>query len=194
MTDQASLETSLILRALSSSDEAAFGQLVQMHQGQVRGLLRRLCGDHSTADDLAQDVFVIAHQKLAAYQGRGRFGAWLCRIAYRQFLQAQRQWQREQAIKRQFAAWQETHPAPANQHHGIDDIDLERALQALPYAESAAITLNMSMGFSHQEVATVMQLPLGTVKSHIHRGLAKLRQRLSAASSMASDNGTEKSA
>jgi len=193
LTDQESLETGLILRALARTDDRAFGQLVAMHQNRVRGLLRRLCGDHSTADDLAQEVFVIAHQRLATYQGRGRFGAWLCSIAYRQFLQAQRKWQREQEINTQLATWQDLNLPPDLQHQP-DQIDLERALQCLPFAESAAITLNMTMGFSQKEVANVMQLPLGTVKSHIHRGLNRLRQQLSVAEPAADSAVKEKSA
>lgn len=193
MTDQEALETSLILRALARTDDRAFGQLVVMHQSRVRGLLRRLCGNHSTADDLAQEVFVIAQQRLPTYQGRGRFGAWLCSIAYRQFLQAQRQWQREQEINTQLAIWQDMN-SPASQQQQPDHIDLERALQCLPPAQSAAITLNMSMGFSHEEVANVMQLPLGTVKSHIQRGLGKLRQQLSSTKPVAACAIKEKSA
>lgn len=193
MTDQEALETSLILRALGRTDDRAFGQLVVMHQSRVRGLLRRLCGNHSTADDLAQEVFVIAQQRLPTYQGRGRFGTWLCSIAYRQFLQAQRQWQREQEINTQFAAWQDL-GSPASQQQQPDHIDLERALQCLPPAQSAAITLNMTMGFSHEEVANVMRLPLGTVKSHIQRGLGKLRQQLSATEPATSCAVKEKSA
>ena len=194
MTDQETLEKNLILRALSRTDESAFGQLVQMHQSRVRGLLRRLCGNGSTADDLAQEVFVIAHQKLPDFQGKGRFGAWLCSIAYREFLQARRRWQREQDINSEFAAWQDLHQTAASPAAGLEQIDLERALQCLPQPESAAITLNMTMGLSHQEVATVMQLPLGTVKSHIHRGLAKLRQQLCAAEPGAANTIKEKTA
>jgi RNA polymerase sigma-70 factor, ECF subfamily len=179
MTDSEALEKNLILRTLGGRDDRAYGQLVIMHQSRVRALLRRLCGNVDSADDLAQEVFVIAHQKLPSYKGQGRFGAWLCSIAYRQFLQSYRQQRRERDVQLDYQAWQAATLATTAPDDNAGQIDLERALLNLPSVESAAITLNMTLGYSHQEVAAVMQLPLGTVKSHIRRGLEKLKQQLS---------------
>ncbi|MEX2333279.1 MAG: RNA polymerase sigma factor [Pseudohongiella sp.] len=195
MTDCKALETRLILRALSGADNRAFGRLVVMHQGRVRALLRRLCGNSQMADDLAQDVFVVAWQKLPDYQGRGKFGAWLCSIAYHKYLQTYRQRTRERDIHAQYGAWQTLTLATGSPDDRPGQIDLERAMLNLPPAESAAITLNMTLGYSHQEVATMMQMPLGTVKSHIKRGLEKLKCQLSATPEQGSRNPSqEKSA
>jgi len=180
VTDNGSLEAGLILRALGGADDRAFGQLVVMHQSRVRALLRRLCDNIHTADDLAQDVFVIAYQKLSDYRGKGRFSAWLCSIAYRQYLQNHRQRKRERDVHAEYGAWQELANGNSTPDADPMHIDLERALLRLPAPESAAITLNMTLGYSHREVATVMQLPPGTVKSHIKRGLEKLKLQLSA--------------
>jgi len=171
-------ETALILRSLSDRDDVAFGRLVALHQSRVRAFLQRLCRDAALADDLAQDTFLTAYQKLASYQGRGSFNGWLCSIAYRCFLQHQRRQRRNQSINQQIEQQiaSEQQPDPAR-YEAISPghVDLERALVLIERDEAAAITLNYSLGFSHSEVASIMQLPLGTVKSHITRGMGKLR-------------------
>ena len=69
----------LVARAVSAEDTAAFGELIRRHQSQVRNFLRRLTGDISTADDLAQDCFLHAWNKLQTFTGRGSFIGWLDR-------------------------------------------------------------------------------------------------------------------
>jgi RNA polymerase sigma-70 factor, ECF subfamily len=172
------LETALILRALSDRDDVAFGRLVALHQSRVRAFLQRLCRDTALADDLAQETFLTAYQKLASYQGRGSFNGWLCSIAYRCFLQYQRRQRRNQSIRQQIEQQIaiEQQPDPARYEViSPGHLDLERALLLIERVEAAAITLNYSLGFSHNEVASIMQLPLGTVKSHITRGIGRLR-------------------
>jgi RNA polymerase sigma-70 factor (ECF subfamily) len=80
----------LIARVLAGRDSAAFGELVRRHQSHVRNFLRRLCGDFSLADDLAQDAFMRAWDKLNTYSGQGSFIGWLLKIAYTTFLQSRR--------------------------------------------------------------------------------------------------------
>lgn len=175
---QGSVETALILRALTDRSNAAFGRLVALHQSRIRAFLQRLCRDAALADDLAQDTFLIAYRKLDSYQASGSFNGWLCSIAYRCFLQHQRQQQSNQDINQQFACEQLLSP---DRYDAIspEQLDLERAMMLIEGDEAAALTLNMSLGFSHSEVASIMQLPLGTVKSHITRGIGKLRDILS---------------
>ncbi len=173
-----SLESVLILSAQAGVDKAAFGRLVVLHQNKVRGFLQRLCRNHALADDLAQDTFLIAYKKLHEYGGTGEFSGWLCTIAYRCFLQQRRRNKREGEITAQFAAAQEIE---ADRYHDIsaEQLNMERAMQLLDTQEAATITLNLTLGFSHAEIADIMALPLGTVKSHINRGLKKLRVILS---------------
>ena len=177
MTNSGALEVSLILRAQSGGDDRAFSRLVSMYQAKVRGFLLRLCRGHSLADDLAQDTFLIAYQKLRTYQGSGEFGAWLCSIAYRCFLQHYRKQQRQQEIQQAFAA--QTVGDDYYETLSGAQRDLENAMGQLSETEAAAITLCHSYGYSHSEVAAILVLPLGTIKSHINRGKEKLRQLLS---------------
>jgi RNA polymerase sigma-70 factor (ECF subfamily) len=78
-------ELALVLRA-GRGDRIAFAELVRRHQGKVRALLLRLCGDRSLADDLAQEVFLRAYRGLLGFEGRSSFGTWVYRISYNVYL------------------------------------------------------------------------------------------------------------
>lgn len=148
-----------------------------MHQGAVRAFLMRLCRNGALADDLAQETFISAFQSLATYKQTGSFSSWLFGIAYRGFLQHKRREKRAIEVNSQF------HLLSASDQDYYEQLaplqrDLEQALMSLDPSQAAAISLNISIGFSHAEVADIMNIPLGTVKSHINRGLASLRETM----------------
>jgi RNA polymerase sigma-70 factor, ECF subfamily len=170
-------EAELIRRAQVLNDADAFGQLVRMHQSAVRTFLLRLCRDYHQSNDLAQDSFVRAYIKLDSFQPVGSFLGWLLKIAFRCFLQEHRR------VKRRALLIQE-HMAGAIRVDWYDDISpeqlaLEQALQHLSADEAACISLCCTFGYSHTEAVEILGLPLGTVKSHIQRGVAKLGRMLS---------------
>lgn len=148
-----------------------------MHQGAVRAFLMRLCRDGALSDDLAQETFLNAYRSLASYRHTGSFNSWLFGIAYRGFLQHRRREKRAVDVHTQLHHLQVADEGYYEQLAPLQR-DLEQALMRLEAAQAAAISLNMSIGFSHAEVAEIMDLPLGTVKSHINRGLIKLRELL----------------
>jgi RNA polymerase sigma-70 factor (ECF subfamily) len=174
---EARVDQALVARALLGNDRRAFEQLLRRHQGMVRAQLRRLLhGDDAAADDLAQEVFLLAWRKLDQFRGEARFSTWLYRIAYSCFLQAYR--------KRQWPAGHleesevEELPAPPQ---AIDlQLDLERAMQHLSAAEQTVLLHCVQLDLSHEEAAHVLAMPLGTVKTHATRGKAKLRAWLAA--------------
>lgn len=173
------LETSLVLRAQSRKDEKAFSRLVSLHQGKVRGLLLRLTQQSAAADDLAQDTFLIAYKKLHTYQGKGEFGGWLCTIAYRCFLRYYRQQKKQAAFSQQLLE-EERNTVSTIENDYFDTISnaqiaLEQAMGQLSQEQAAAITLCETYGYSHNEAANILDLPLGTLKSHVNRGKQKLR-------------------
>lgn len=173
---EARLDAALVARALQSGDKAAFGQLIRRHQGMVRAQLRRLtAGDHSWADDLAQETFMLAWRKLDQFRGQAQFATWLYRIAYTTFLQARR------GRKAQFVPVTDNE-RPSDDHSGRIALqrDLAAALRSLPQAQSAAITLCYDFDLSHEDAAYVLGIPLGTVKTNIARGKARLRELLTA--------------
>lgn len=156
-----------------------------MHQGKIRSYLRRLCKNHDLADDMAQETFLTAFRKLQSYKGEGNFSGWLFRIAHNCFLQHIRKSKRRIEITDQYGTQQELQ---TDQYDSIStqQMDLEQALTQLNPDETATITLCHSYGFSHQEAAGILDMPLGSVKSNISRGKVKLKELLT------KTNGLEK--
>lgn len=147
-----------------------FGELVRRHSPAVRGLLRRMGAQEAMADDVAQDAFLLAFEKCAEFRGEGTFSAWIRRIAARLYL-------RRRAYDARFvAALAEDEAAPQPDAHG--HMDLDEALKGLSEAERLCVSLCHGAGMTHPEIADALNLPLGTVKSHVKRGLDKLRLRL----------------
>ena len=167
-----STDTPLVQRA-RAGDAAAFGLLVRQHRSKVRGFLRRLTrGDAALADDLAQETFLEAHRKLDQFRGEGSFGAWLCGIAWSRFLMERRK-RREEPLE----APDETASVDTSSA-SLARLDLEKAMAQLAPPERAALTLCYAFGHSHGEAAEILNLPLGTIKSHVLRGREKLKALL----------------
>jgi len=167
-----SADTILVQRA-RSGDAAAFGTLVRQQQSKVRGFLRRLTrADAALADDLAQETFLEAHRKIDQFRGEGSFGAWLCGIAWSRFLMERRKRKEEPLEAPDETASIDTTSA------SLARLDLEKAMAQLAPAERAALTLCYAFGHSHGEAAEILDLPLGTVKSHVLRGREKLKALL----------------
>ncbi len=165
-------DSTLILRA-TSRDVAAFSQLARQHQSQVRGLLLRLTrGNHARADDLAQETFLEAWRAIGNFRGESQFSTWLYRIAYSRFLMSARKRKPDE----QLDDWQGE--APSGEGAALARIDLERAFAKLSPPESAALTLCFALGLSNTEAAEALDMPLGTLKSHVLRGREKLKSLL----------------
>jgi RNA polymerase sigma-70 factor (ECF subfamily) len=168
----------LVARALGARDKAAFGELVRRHQSRLRGWLRQLTRSAAAADDIAQEAFIRAWERLDSFGGQGRFAAWLMKIAYNEFLMAYR---RERSAGRLAAAVGAELAAEPAVHDPAGDeaaaTDLERLLAVLDEEERVAMVLCYAQGLSHGEASEVTGWPVGTVKSHIHRGKEKIRRR-----------------
>lgn len=148
-----------------------FGELVRRHGSAVRALLRRMGAQGAEADDVAQDAFLQAFEKCAEFRGEGTFAAWVKRIAARLYLK------RKARDARYVSEIGTDEIAPAIDTAG--HVDLDEALKSLSEVERLCVSLCHGAGLSHPEIAGAMNLPLGTVKSHVKRGLDKLRARLS---------------
>ncbi|MEO8812703.1 MAG: sigma-70 family RNA polymerase sigma factor [Caulobacteraceae bacterium] len=153
----------------------AFGELVRRHGSAVRGLLRRMGADGASADDVAQDAFLAAFEQIADFRGEGTFAGWVKRIAARLYV---KRWRREARRDLAAEALERERPADIRQSGAADRIDLDDALRALSGAERLCVTLCYGGGLSHAEAASALNTPLGTVKSHVKRGLDKLKARL----------------
>lgn len=171
----ASLHDVELCSRAATGERAAFGELVRRHGSGVRGLLRRMGAQSSEADDVAQDAFLTAFERIAEFRGEGTFAAWVKRIAARSYL---RRLQREKKLG-VFATETIDDEAEIEVKGDADAaIDLDGALRQLSAAERLCVSLCFGAGLSHAEAAESLNLPLGTVKSHVKRGLEKLRARL----------------
>ncbi len=166
----------LIARVVNRKDQHAFSQLVLRYQSPLRIWARRLCnGDTHLADDLAQEAFMKAYVALGAFRAESKFSTWLYRIA---FNIAANRWR---AKKIEWCELDENEEIEAEQcsvaqYHAQKDV--EAAMQTLSPGQQLAIRLCYEDGFSHEEAATIMGIPLGTVKTHIARGKQKLQMSL----------------
>jgi len=164
----------LVSRAVSLQDAAAFGELVRRHQSHVRNFLRKLSGDFTAADDLAQDCFMHAWDKLHTYSGRGSFIGWLLKVAYTTFLQSKRKSKRYAEILEQVGHVTEAESRGYTVQ--ADEVtDLDRFLAVLSEEERAVMVMSYACGLSHREISEATAMPIGTVKSVIFRGKEKIR-------------------
>ena len=173
----AASDEELVARAISADDHRAYGDLVQRHQGPVRGWLRQLTGDAVRADELAQDTFIRAWEKLHTFSGRGKFAAWLMKLAYNTFLQSRRGAKRDQRLVEAVGSNQALMMAKSGSSLASELPDLPKMLAVLSDRERHAMVLCYAFGLSHGEASEVTGLPLGTIKSHIKRGKSKIRSR-----------------
>ena len=170
----AELDHDLVARAVSGQDTAAFGELIRRHQSHVRNFLRKLAGDYTLADDLAQDCFMHAWDKLPTFSGRGSFIGWLLKVAYTTFLQSKRKSKRYAEILE--SAGQVADQESRIQESSSDELsDLDKFLAVLSEEERASMVMSYACGLSHREIGDATELPVGTVKSIIFRGKEKIR-------------------
>jgi RNA polymerase sigma factor (sigma-70 family) len=163
------------LAALAAAgDRRAFGELVRRHGSAVRGLLRRMGADPGRADDVAQDAFLAAFERIGEFRGQGTFAGWVKKIAARLYLKRIRRERR--MLDLESVEGEGADHAAEGRAAGL--IDLDEALKGLGAGERICVSLCYGAGLSHPEAAEALNLPLGTVKSHVKRGLEKLRARL----------------
>ena len=166
MTD----DDSALIEEIRDGSERAFNVLIDRHQEAVRGFLRRLLADASEADDLAQETFMVAWARPWSYRGEASVRSWLCAIAWRKAKGAQRAWFRRRAREARWAGGVDRIAAAPSPESAV----VTRALAALPIEQRAAVVLCLIHDFSHAEAAGILGAPLGTVKSHVARGKARL--------------------
>ena len=167
-------EVSVVICAMAGDDNA-YGELVRRRQNAIRQLFRRLCREPALADDLAQQTFLQAWRSVETLKSPAAFGGWLRRLAINTWLQRVR-------AERHLASTSDIGELPdeAAQPTLTEQLDLDSALATLPPDVRLCITLAYAERMSHSEICEATGLPLGTVKSHITRGAARLRKLLGA--------------
>ena len=162
--------------AVGSQDTAAFGELIRRHQSQVRNFLRTLSRDRFVADDLSQECFLHAWDKLQTYSGRGSFIGWLLKVAYTTFLQSKRKSKRYTEVLDEAAYVAQTESRSYTEASN-EVSDLDKLLAVLTQEERAVMIMSYACGLSHREISEATGMPVGTIKSVIFRGKEKIRTR-----------------
>ena len=174
----------LLLRRAREGDTAAFGELVERHQTRIYAVCLRILADPEEARDAAQEAFVTAFRKLGQFRGDAAFTTWLHRIAVNACYDALRR-----AKRRPMLHAVEAHdddrapepgpptPDPADEIAGT--IDVARALARVPENFRIVLVLADIEDLPYDEISRVLEVPVGTVKSRVHRGRIALAKALS---------------
>jgi RNA polymerase sigma-70 factor (ECF subfamily) len=169
------------------NDQASFEQVVTQHQDMVFRMLVRLTGSRENVDDLAQEVFLRLYRALPSFRGEALLTTYLHRIVVNV---AQDEWkrrkridQRQTSISDETSGWEDRlrHPSPdAEQELATRELQLrvEEEMGKLSAVERSILVLYHQEERSYQQIAESLRLPIGTVRTHLHRGRNKLRTAL----------------
>lgn len=168
-----------LVRRAQASEVSAFETLYRRHVGRVHGAIWRLCGrDHARADELTQDAFVRAWQKLHSFRFESSFGTWLYRLAVNIALMDIRSRSTHGDFIEDDADFLENLPARAPHLCAGEQQDLERAISYLPPRARAVLVLHDVEGWRHEEIAQELGMAVGSSKAQLHRARNLVRQAL----------------
>lgn len=178
-------DEAVVAEYLRTRDPELFRQLVERHQGRVFRLAAAVLGPFADMDaqEVTQEAFLRAHEKLASFRGEARFSSWLHRLAYNRAIE-----HRRRARLRRPHLPLETLPEPAatsGPHEAAAEREtrerVERLLEQLPDVYRAVVYLHYWLDASVEEIAEALSVPSGTVKSYLSRARQRLRDRARAA-------------
>jgi len=171
-----------LVERVRRGDLGAFEELYRAHAGKLFSVACRLVGNPTDAEDLLQEIFLVAHRKLESFRGESALGTWLYRLATNHCLdylrsRAGRANQLTDALDDEPGFYQPGSRGLAEQT--VTKMDLERALARLPEGCRAAFVLHDIEGLEHREVAEALGIAEGTSKSQVHKARMRLRSILS---------------
>jgi RNA polymerase sigma-70 factor (ECF subfamily) len=172
-------EDSVLVEAARIGDRAAFEQLYRRHRDRIYGLLWRLAaGDAALAEDLLQEAFVRAWQKLDSFRGESRFATWLHRLSANVALSDRRL--RLRRVGREVALEDKVERIIAGDRDvpAAHQLDLEAAIARLPERARAVLVLYDIEGYSHAEIAELTGMAIGSSKAQLHRARRLVREEL----------------
>jgi RNA polymerase sigma-70 factor, ECF subfamily len=162
---------------------AAFGQLVQKHQDRLFNTVAHLVGNTEDAKDIVQDVFVQAFVKLESFQRSSSFYTWLYRIAFNMSMSSRRKIRPTASVEytKQTSGVEPIDPldGPAEQaerHERCQQV--QQAIAELSEEHRAILVLREIEGFCYESIAEILDLPVGTVRSRLHRARLQCREQL----------------
>jgi RNA polymerase sigma-70 factor, ECF subfamily len=167
-----------------AGDVGAFEELYRQHAGRLYNLAYRMSGGGAEADDLLQEIFLLAHRKLDSFKGQSSLGTWLYRLAMNLCLDHLRSRQAKTADltdSLEDGAGDARQPRYVPGELNPTRLDLERAIARLPAGCREAFLLHDVEGFEHHEIAEMLGIAEGTSKSQVHKARMKIRASLTEA-------------
>jgi RNA polymerase sigma-70 factor (ECF subfamily) len=178
--DERVADRALIERCLAGND-AAFRELVETYKGMVFAIISRSISDRRNVEDLAQDVFVRVHRGLRSFRGDARLSTWICRIATNVCANARVRAPREVSLDAS-PAGAPSPPAIVVSDPSFAAFELRdrvaKGMALLSERSRLVLTMHYFAGRGYEEIAEALQVPLGTVKTHLHRAKQELREIL----------------
>lgn len=164
-----------LVEKVKSGDRKSFSELVRRHQRGVLRLSLRFVKDMDTAEDVTQEAFIKAYEKLSSFEGRASFKSWLFQIAVNTARNKLREWKKDTVdvddVQLAVAAEAET----ALVHGAVSDL-LQQEVDKLPHKQKTALVLRVYEDLSFNEIAEIMECPYDTAKANYRHALMKLRQ------------------
>lgn len=169
-----------IIDAVRAGDVSQFSHLVDRYEKRLIGLLWHLCGDRQWAEDLGQEAFFRSYRKLHLFAGQSQFYTWLARIAVNLLASARRKKTLESKAERQgFELVLENHGNLDNPESNIELNEMQhavrRAIGMLDEERRAILLLRDFEDMDYETIASVLNIPIGTVRSRLHRARLELR-------------------
>jgi RNA polymerase sigma-70 factor, ECF subfamily len=169
-----------LVRRYLSGDRAAFAALVERHERRVYNLALRMTGREEDARDATQDAFLTVLRKLSSFRGEAAFTTWLHRVTINACYDLLRKRQRSPLLERgdDDLPAVEPPPAPDPADESSLSIDVRAALMQVPEDFRAVMILHDVHDLRQEEVAAILGVPIGTVKSRLHRGRVALARAM----------------
>jgi RNA polymerase sigma-70 factor (ECF subfamily) len=177
-------DDTLLVAASKQGDQDAFAQLVQRYQRRVFNLVFRMLQQYEEANEITQETFLAAWQGLPSFRGDARFPTWLYRIAYNCSLKQLEQRKRDQALQ---SAMQAEQLLERTNDDNRTDAQLEahdrqalvqQHLSQLPAKYRIVLVLRHLQEMTYEEMAEILTVPIGTIKTHLFRARNLLKERL----------------
>src|SRR5438876_5764198 len=177
-------EDLLLVASSKNGDQDAFAQLVQRYQRRVFNLVYRMLRQYEEATEITQETFLAAWQGLPAFRGDARFPTWLYRIAYNCSLKQLELRKRDRALQVALEAEQVMEDAN-NENRANAEIDardrqalIQEHLSHLPAKYRIVLILRHLQDMTYEEMAEILTMPIGTIKTHLFRARNLLKERL----------------
>jgi RNA polymerase sigma-70 factor (ECF subfamily) len=173
-----------LIQLVREGDLSAWGELIRIHQDRLYNSIVRVVGHRDLARDVVQDAFIQAIENISQFDGKSRFFTWLYRIAFNRAMSMHRKYKPEVSldVARENAgdetmATSQDQPEDRVLHSELVD-EVHRALEKLSSEHRAVVVLREIEGCEYEQIAEILDISLGTVRSRLHRARAEMRRLL----------------